>query len=252
MRYRFDMSSETVRPPAAPLLVLEKLAAILDAFSADDPPLPLAELRRRTGLPTSTTQRLVANLSALGLIDAEGGGYRIGARIRKWAAASPSIDGDIVRHAQPLLDQLRDRHLESAALFRREGLLRVCVALADTRQTLRIAMWPGRLISLPAGAAGRVLTAWDTEVTSEILAIAPDRTPALEETLCQTRSQGWSISFGERETGATGIAVPVPDRAGAVTLAVSMQGPSVRVTEQRCLEWLPDLQAVASKLSSAP
>lgn len=245
------MSTPTNRTPAAPLLVLEKIAGILDVFTPEEPHLSLAELRKRTGLPASTAQRLVSNLTAMNLLEFDERGYRVGSRIRGWAATSPTGDNDIIARAQPLLERLRDEHGEAACIYRREDTLRVCVALADTRHTLRIAMWPGRLIPLPAGAAGRVLTAWNPQATAHALASSPDTADRVEKVLAETRSQGWAISTGERETGATGIAVPIPDRSGgAPTLALGMQGPSVRIDEQRCLSWLPDLEDAVRALSS--
>lgn len=249
--YTDDMPTPTAKSPAAPLLVLDKLTGILDAFTPEEPFLSLAELRKRTDLPASTAQRLVSNLTAMNLLELDERGYRVGSRIRGWAATSPTGDNDIIVRAQPLLERLRDRHGEAACIYRREDTLRVCVALADTRHTLRIAMWPGRLIPLPAGAAGRVLTAWDPQATAHALASNPDAAARTEQILAETRSQGWAISTGERETGATGIAIPLPDRSGgAPTLALGMQGPSVRVDEQRCLSWLPDLEDAVRALSS--
>jgi hypothetical protein len=51
-------------PGIKPLLVLSKIRGILDAFSLAQPALTLSELRAATEFPTSTVQRLVANLVA--------------------------------------------------------------------------------------------------------------------------------------------------------------------------------------------
>ncbi|MET0843022.1 MAG: helix-turn-helix domain-containing protein, partial [Mycetocola sp.] len=68
-----------------PLLVLGKIAAILDAFTLVEPVRSVAEIRAITGLPTSTTHRLVANLVDNGFLDRTGDQYRIGARMAYWA-----------------------------------------------------------------------------------------------------------------------------------------------------------------------
>ena len=47
---------------AAPVLVLHKVAQILDCFSIEAPEPTLQQLVQRTGLPSSTCQRLVQNM----------------------------------------------------------------------------------------------------------------------------------------------------------------------------------------------
>jgi hypothetical protein len=90
-------------PGIKPLLVvLSKIRGILDAFALTRPALSLSELRSATGFPTSTVQRLVANLVAEGFLDRDGDRYRIGATMAYWAA--PAIQGiDRLRAVTPAL-----------------------------------------------------------------------------------------------------------------------------------------------------
>ncbi|MBB5167553.1 helix-turn-helix domain-containing protein [Mycobacterium sp. AZCC_0083] len=74
-------------PGIKPLLVLSKISGILDAFSLARPVLTLSELRYATGFPTSTVQRLVANLVAEGFLERDEDRYRIGAKMAYWAEA---------------------------------------------------------------------------------------------------------------------------------------------------------------------
>jgi DNA-binding IclR family transcriptional regulator len=71
--------------------VISKVVALLDAFTPAAPELTLGELARRTGLPVSTTYRLVSELVAWGGLERlPGGGYRIGVRMREIGSlASP-------------------------------------------------------------------------------------------------------------------------------------------------------------------
>ena len=43
--------------PEAPKSVLERVFALLDCFTADEPMLTLAQMAARTGIPRSTSQR---------------------------------------------------------------------------------------------------------------------------------------------------------------------------------------------------
>ena len=117
---------------AAPLLVLKKITAILDAFSLVRPELSLADIRAETGLPHSTVQRLVANMVLEGMLDRRGDQFRVGLRMTHWAA--PARQGlDFLELLTPVIRRLRDELGETVCIFRESQGSRVCVALAETR-----------------------------------------------------------------------------------------------------------------------
>jgi DNA-binding IclR family transcriptional regulator len=70
--------------------VISKVVALLDAFTPAAPELTLGELARRTGLPVSTTYRLVSELVAWGGLERlPRGGYRIGVRMGEIGSLAP-------------------------------------------------------------------------------------------------------------------------------------------------------------------
>ena len=54
----------------------------------------------------------------------------------------------------------------------------------------------------------------------------------LEAQLDQFREQGYSIDLGENEVGVNGIAAAIVDGMGDVAAAISVCGPSNRLTEE--------------------
>lgn len=249
-------------PPRQPtLLVLGKIAEILDAFSLEHTALTLGEIQRTTGLPTSTVQRLVTNMVAHGLLDRAGDRVRIGVKMAYWAA--PAVKGvDVLTFVQPVLRELRDATGETATFFRSERAApqrpcRVCVAVAETRHALRREMYVGKIMPLHAGSAGRVLLAWDDDLAAAVLAgpLEPitDSTVTdhrrLRALIDRTRVDGFAITTAEREDGASGIAAPVFDGAGDPVGALSVSGPTIRVTRARCEEWVDLLAGRAESLT---
>lgn len=237
-------SSEPSSSGVAPLLVLGKITEILDAFSLERASLSLGEIRESTGLPTSTVQRLVANMVWAGLLERHGDRLRIGLRMAYWAA--PAIKAiDAIDLLLPTLTALRDRTGESASLFRAEQGHRVCVALSPTLHELRQEAYVGRLMPLLAGSAGRVLLAWNPELETRMLATTPAAGPvdrdSLIEAIRRTRTDGYAITSGERIDGAAGASVPVFDASGGVQFALTLSGPAVRFTAEAIQRWLPDL-----------
>jgi DNA-binding IclR family transcriptional regulator len=240
----------------APLLVLAKISDILDSFSLARPELTLAEIRDATGLPTSTVQRLVGNLVGHGFIDRADDRFRIGVRMAYWAA--PATRGmEVLDIIGPLLRTLRDSTGETACFFKAEQLYRVCVAMAETRHALRREMHLGKILPLHAGSAGRVLLAWDAElmdavvrdplkpITGSTITSSED----LEIAVKKTRTDGFAITVGEREDGASGLSAPVFDSAAALVGAVTISGPTLRMPRETCEAWVEPLLATAENMT---
>jgi DNA-binding IclR family transcriptional regulator len=237
-----------------PLLVLGKIRGILDAFSLTRPLLTLSEIRSSTGYPTSTVQRLVANLVAEEFLDRDGDKFRIGVNLAYWAsAATRGLDQlDVIR---PVLNALRDTTGETTSVFRLEGTHRVCVAMAETRHSLRRELHVGKIAPLHAGSAGRVLLAWNPAVAEAAMAATLERLTEhtitdpvrLRAELDQTRRDGYSVTSDERDEGATGLAAPIFDSMGELMGALSVSGPSIRVTAAKWPEWVDPLAGAAEE-----
>ena len=130
------------------LLVLAKISSILDAFSLSRPVLSLSDIREFTGMPNSTVQRLVTNLTSQGFLDREEDAYRIGMRMAFWAA--PATRGmEVLDVLSPVLKTLRDTTGETTCFFKAEQHYRVCVAIAETRHALRREMHSGQAPPAP-------------------------------------------------------------------------------------------------------
>ncbi len=72
------------RREGTPRTVTARVMAILSAFSQDHPVLGLADIRRRTGLSSSTTHRLAGELTEWGaLARTSDMRYRIGPTLRR-------------------------------------------------------------------------------------------------------------------------------------------------------------------------
>jgi DNA-binding IclR family transcriptional regulator len=229
-----------------PLLVLSKIRQILELFGQDQPELTFLEIRRATDLPASTCQRLVSNMLAEQFLDRHGDKYRIGLRLAYWAApAGAGLDAsEIVR---PALVGLRDNTGETACLYRREGDVRVCVAMAETYQAIRRDMYVGKLMPLHAGSASRVLLAWDEAAAQKVLSgpltsfttTTVTDPSVLRELLSQTRQLGYAITSEERDAGAASVSAPVFGPGQALVGALGISGPTQRLTERQAAGWAP-------------
>jgi DNA-binding IclR family transcriptional regulator len=241
---------------SAPLLVLRKISDILDAFSLRRPELTLTDIREATGLPTSTVQRLVGNLVANGFLDRTGDRYRVGLKMSFWAAPATQ-DLDRLEILKPVLTDLRDRLGETTCFFESSMHYRVCVAMAETHHMLRREMKVGRVLPLHAGSAGRVLLAWTEGLMHDVFTKSLDQLTestitdrkALEDAVSQTRQDGYAITTGERQSGASGLSAPVFDSQGDLVGAVTVMGPTLRMPLEVCEQWVEDLLAAAEQIT---
>jgi DNA-binding IclR family transcriptional regulator len=221
----------------SPTRVLVKLRAVLDCFVPDNRPLTLTQVSKRTGMPLSTTQRLLQSLVAEGFLARTDTSYRLGLDLIGWAEAARR-GVSLVSIARPSMEELRDVSGETVTLLVREGLRRVCVELVPSRHAVSQNVVPGEVHPLQAGAPSKVLLAWDPETTEQLLAaglrhlteatITDPETFRLE--LHRVVERGYAESHGENVDGVASISAPIFDASGRIAAALCVGGPAARIT----------------------
>lgn len=229
--------------PESPTRVLSKARAVLDCFLPDNRPLTLTEVAHATGMPLTTTQRLLKSLVAEEFLAVDNQSYRLGLGLIGWASAARR-GLSVVDAARLRMDALRDRTGETVTLLVREGLQRVCVAASPSRHMISARTEPGDLAPLQAGAPSKVLLAWDPTTTRAVLERGLVRLASqtnidpetFEAELATVRERGWAISANENAEGVASIGAPIRDSSGQVVAALVLGGPTSRTTP----EWLTD------------
>lgn len=147
--------------------------------------------------------------------------------------------------ASVVLPKLRDLTGESVQLYRRDGIVRVCVAAAEPPSGLRDTVPVGARLPMTAGSGAKVLVAWaDAHTRQAVLADAVFG----ERTLLEVRRRGWAQSVAEREPGVASVSAPVRDNTGNVVAAVSVSGPVDRIGRRPGAKWADDLLQAAQEL----
>lgn len=242
-----------------PLLVLAKIASILDVFTLAHPLRTMGEIRAATGMPASTTHRLVSNLVDHGFLERVGERYRIGVRMAYWAGPATHAR-EFSEVLTPQLQALRDETGETACFFREEQGSRVCTGVAETRHGLKQEMYVGRIQPLHVGSSGRVILAWGEGLLDEI--VAQGELPALtgatitdpdilRREVERTRARGYAITVGERLESASGLAAPVFDQHGALVGALAVMGPTLRMSLEACEQMVDPVVRAADALTAA-
>lgn len=225
--------------------IVHRVARVLHAFSNQSQGLMgITDLSNATGLPKSTTHRLVTALVNEGLLLQDEDSHKYALSLRVTALGASILGSHIVRKvARPILIELRNQTHESVHLAVLEGMEAVIIATEDSYFFVRTVNVPGQHLPAHAVSTGKVLLAYQWEPRlREILARAPlrrytDRTitnvSQLQIELETVRAQGYALSGSELEEGVEAVAAPIFDEADAIVAAVSVSGPSERCIPRR-------------------
>ena len=213
---------------------VDRAAALLVTVLAAPGPVAYAHLADLSRLPKSTLSRLLASLERNGLLQRNlTGAVLPGPSITDYALSLRPED-DLIRLAQPHLErlgQLTGETVNLAVPF--AGEVRQ-ISQVDSTYLLGAVNWLDRPVPFHCSALGRVFLAHGAELPPGRLPRLTDRTitsrSQLTAELHKVAEQGYAVVDAELEPGLVAIAAPVFSADGTVVAAVSVSGPSVRLT----------------------
>jgi IclR family acetate operon transcriptional repressor len=226
---------------------IDRGADLLLRVLESEEPVALTELATAAGLPKSTASRLVAALERRGLVEQDGqrGRLRPGPAILR-VAERGMLERNLVELARPSLAALAELSGETVNLGVPgaggvEHLLQ-----ADGRHFLGTGQWVGRSVEFHCSANGKVFLAFGRALApAGAGAPRPAPRPELERVL----REGFASAVDELEVGLAAIAAPVRGAGGEVVAALSITGPTVRMTPARITELRPALIEESARLS---
>jgi IclR family acetate operon transcriptional repressor len=238
---------------------IDRGAQLLALVLESEAPRALGDLAADAGLPKSTTSRLLGALERNGLVEQEGlrGAFRAGPVLARFAGRGISARRLIEVSERPM-----------AALAEATGeTINVAVAAPsgvehlaqiDSRHYLGTSHWVGRSVPYHCSANGKVLLAFGAAgANAGALEALTSRTitePALFSAQLETiRREGYATAVDELELGLSAVAAPVLDDSGRAIAALSVSGPTLRLSRRRVAELRPvvvkQARALAEQLS---
>lgn len=204
---------------------VQKAFDLLKLVAESRSEITLSDLARQLGRSKGSVHGMIQALLQAGAIEQGPGrkGYFLGPAVVELAFRSWNYFR-VVEHAQPVLNELRDRIGETVflgVLSRSRGLI---MATAEAAKPLKITAPPGTSIPLLAGAVGKVFLAQQRrEEALEILReqgltrftrrsiVAPDDYLAEVE---KVRRMGYAVDDEEYLAGVKAVAVALGNRRG--------------------------------------
>ena len=214
--------------------VVGRLEAILASFDGCDHALGVSEISHRVGLPKSTVHRLASQLCAVGWLERNSGGYRVGLKLLELGSVALQRTG---------LREAAYKHLHSLAT--RTGLV-VHLGILDHGEVVYLDRVTTTRVSLPTRVGGRepayctalgkvMLAFEDPASQASALARSRRRTEftiieprAIHGALDSARQTGIAYDREEAYKGLGCVASPIR-RGDRVIGAVSVTGPIARI-----------------------
>jgi DNA-binding IclR family transcriptional regulator len=235
---------------------VDRAARLLTEVVRADESVTSTELASATGLAKSTTSRMLLALERNGLVRRDDAGrFRPGEVFIRFAWRG-GAEASLVEVAQPYLASLGAATGETINLgVERDGLVEQ-IAQVDSAYVIGAANWVGRPVPLHCAALGKVLLAYKAaELPPGRLERRTAHTitsrSALGAELEDVRRRGYAVTDGELEPGLVALAAPVFGDGDAVVAALSVSGPSARLTTDRLTHVARDCVTQAAALSTA-
>jgi DNA-binding IclR family transcriptional regulator len=194
-------------------------------------PTTLSEFSRNSALPLSTVARLLATLEQCGFVRRDGdGGYGPGTRLLQVGLGCLSSIS-IYDLSEPHLRRLSEASGETANLaVRADAENAIYIRQVVSLHSIRHAYWLGRMLPLSKTAIGNAL-------------------------LGKAGASGYVARRNTLEPDVTAVAAPIRGPGGEIVGALSITGPTFRITDKHLARFgrllLEEARLVSAKLGSS-
>ena len=204
-----------------------------------EPELGISELAQRLGIAKSTVYGIVSTLEIHSFLEQDGrtGRYRLGTEIFRLGT---KVKSDLLGIARHYMEKLVTDYSETVHLVVPDQCSILYIHKIESPHSMRICSRVGERLPLYCTAVGKAILAhMDERERAEIISAISfhpytphtigDRGALLQE-LAKIKAVGFAVDHEELEKGLTCVAAPVFDGNGKPGAALSVAGPTVRMT----------------------
>lgn len=239
---------------------VERMISILQAFSIEQQELSLTQICVQTGLPKTTTYRILTTLEDCNLVtqDPLTGKYHLGYEMIKMGNIAQESNS-LQRTARSDMEELSHETQQTCNLYIRDGFERRCIAQVVGTEYVKRYSYLGARYPLYCGAGKLLLAYADQDVQEQYFSKAtfekyteqtitnPD---ALRRDLQQILKDGYSVTKGERDPSTAMISAPLYDYTGNVVASLTISGPIYLFTTENVEMYRDKLLKAAQNISA--
>jgi DNA-binding IclR family transcriptional regulator len=235
---------------------LSRGLGLLDHFSVSDNELSISELARRSGIPKSTTHRLVGDLLSWGALDQGSRGVRLGVRLFELGSLVPA-QRRLRELAIPYAHNLNEVTQLTSNIAIRDGQDIVYVEKVISRSLRVPHSRAGGRLPLHCTALGKAILAYsdpafvESVLNGELKALSPKTITnplILRQEFARIRETKIAYDVEESEPGLFCVAAPIFAHQNEVVGAISVTGATALTQAQR---FAPAVRTTALALSRA-
>lgn len=266
MRRPQTTSQGPTEPPAAPqaagaagsVQALERGLNLM-ALIAEGDGLSLTTIAQRAGIAASTAHRILSTLKASGFVQCDDTHrYFVGAHAFRIGSAFLR-NRKMVNVGRRVMRQLMEASGETVSMaIESEGFV-VFISQVESHQAIRAFHRPGARGPLHASSLGKAMMAslTDEAVAQRLHRVGMQKITrktivdpeALFKDLAATRARGWAIDDEEQSEGLRCVGAAIFNEYGEAVGAISISGPTVRMSEERLGELGPMVKRGAAEIT---
>jgi len=237
-----DQSEKKSLGKSSQVQSLTRALTILTKLSQNDGGLILTELANLCALPTSTTHRLLTTLENDRFV-------RFDRTTNLWSVGVQSFvvgnafarSRNFVPLAKTFMRHLMEEAGETVNLAAQDQDEIVYLAQVESREIMRASVRPGSRVPLHCSAVGKAILAGMNDIDRNlIIQLKPDTpdenhifTPEFLKSLKDTQLLGYALDDEEQAIGMRCVASIVYDENSGPLAAISISGPTARITKAR-------------------
>ncbi|HZG60084.1 MAG TPA: IclR family transcriptional regulator [Anoxybacillus sp.] len=234
---------------------------IINIVSSEKNGLGVTEIAKQMDINKSSVYRILSTLVQYGYMeqDEETSRYKLGYKFLE--LSSKLLESiDLRKEAKPYLQELEKETNEVIHLVVYDQGEVIYIEKLEGTETLRMHSKVGKRAPMHCTAVGKAILAHlPSNVVLDILKrkgmprhtdkTITDQDEFLKE-LAQVKQKGYALDLEENEYGIRCIAVPIFDHLGKVIAAVSVSGPTIRMTDERIEQLQARMRQIGKQISA--
>lgn len=240
---------------------IDRALNILEIVAKTPKEISIKEISEETDLHKSTVHRLLNSLIYKGFVEQneETGKYSITFKLYN-LGINKINDLDLVKIARPFAEELMEKVDEVVHLVVRNGNHIVYIdKVENINNTIRMVSTIGKRTPMYCSSVGKAILAYEKDEKvkeiwegTEIISFTPTTITDLKVLnleLEKIKEQGYAEDNEEHELGVKCVGAPIFNMDGKVEYAISVSGPSNRMTDSRIEEIAKYTKFYSNKIS---
>jgi DNA-binding IclR family transcriptional regulator len=233
---------------------------VLEIIGSAEKPMQLSQVVAASGRPKGSVHRMLSTLVKTGFVAQDPQTSQYSLTLKVWRLGA-RVAGrlDVVKVARPWLERLgaaTDETVHLSILDPSGGI--VYIAKVESPRSIRVQTQLGQLTRAWATATGRSILAFNPDVAERVLGqtLEPPAPKSvtdplrLRALLKEVAMKGYAITRAQNHPEMGGIAAPIRDHAGAVSVACGIGIPVFRMSRDLVERCVPHVVRTAAAISA--